>query len=471
MKKRFKNFSLISIGIIFGILVSINLSVFADKKEEAKKLPVEDLRIFAEVFGKIKADYVEEVADKKLLTEALNGMLAGLDPHSTFLDEDHFKEMQQGTAGEFGGLGIEVGMEDGFVKVISPIEDTPAFKAGLQSGDLIIKLDDKSVKGMTLNDAVKLMRGKPGSTINVQILRKGKDTPFDVKIIRAQIKSQSVKAKLIQEDYGYLRVTQFQERTGEDVAKSINKLFAENKKPLNGIILDMRNNPGGLLNAAVAVSAAFIPEGELVVYTEGRAKDSKMHLTAIPENFIRDPKENNYISKLPPEIKKTPMVVLVNNGSASASEIVAGALQDHKRALIVGTKSFGKGSVQSILPMNNGTAIKLTTARYFTPKGRSIQAKGIDPDIIVEDGFSGLMSREADLNNRLSNPEENKQDKSESTESNTDEKNNTSESSKSDNGAEALKNFKPVEFGTDDDKQFQEALNILKGIDMYKTIK
>ncbi|MFZ9131168.1 MAG: S41 family peptidase [Methylophilaceae bacterium] len=471
MKKRFKNFSLISIGVIFGILVSINLSVFADKKEEAKKLPVEDLRIFAEVFGKIKADYVEEVADKKLLTEALNGMLAGLDPHSTFLDEDHFKEMQQGTAGEFGGLGIEVGMEDGFVKVISPIEDTPAFKAGLQSGDLIIKLDDKSVKGMTLNDAVKLMRGKPGSTINVQILRKGKDTPFDVKITRAQIKSQSVKAKLIQEDYGYLRVTQFQERTGEDVAKSINKLFAENKKPLNGIILDMRNNPGGLLNAAVAVSAAFIPEGELVVYTEGRAKDSKMHLTAIPENFIRDPKGNNYISKLPPEIKKTPMVVLVNNGSASASEIVAGALQDHKRALIVGTKSFGKGSVQSILPMNNGTAIKLTTARYFTPKGRSIQAKGIDPDIIVEDGFSGLMSREADLNNRLSNPEENKQDKSESTESKANEKNNTSESSKSDDGAEALKNFKPVEFGTEDDKQFQEALNILKGIDMYKTIK
>ena len=472
MKKRFKNFSLISIGVIFGILVSINLSVFADKKEEAKKLPVEDLRIFAEVFGKIKADYVEEVADKKLLTEALNGMLAGLDPHSTFLDEDHFKDMQQGTAGEFGGLGIEVGMEDGFVKVISPIEDTPAFKAGLQSGDLIIKLDDKSVKGMTLNDAVKLMRGKPGSTINVQILRKGKDTPFDVKITRAQIKSQSVKAKLIQEDYGYLRVTQFQERTGEDVAKSINKLFAENKKPLNGIILDMRNNPGGLLNAAVAVSAAFIPEGELVVYTEGRAKDSKMHLTAIPENFIRDPKgNNNYINKLPPEIKKTPMVVLVNNGSASASEIVAGALQDHKRALIVGTKSFGKGYVQSILPMNNGTAIKLTTARYFTPKGRSIQAKGIDPDIIVEDGFSGLMSREADLNNRLSNPEENKQDKSESTESKANEKNNTSESSKSDDGAEALKNFKPVEFGTEDDKQFQEALNILKGINMYKTIK
>ncbi|MEK9714576.1 MAG: S41 family peptidase, partial [Methylophilaceae bacterium] len=427
MKNKLKRLTLIAFGLVFGILISVNLSVFADKKSEAKKLPVEDLRIFAEVFGKIKADYVEEVEDKQLLTEALNGMLAGLDPHSTFLDQDHFKEMQQGTAGEFGGLGIEVGMEDGFVKVISPIEDTPAFKAGLQSGDLIIKLDDKSTKGMSLNDAVKIMRGKPGTSLNVQILRKGQDTPFDVKITRAQIKSQSVKAKLIQEDYGYIRVTQFQERTGEDVAKSINKLFDENKKPLNGLVLDMRNNPGGLLNAAVAVSAAFIPEGELVVYTEGRARDSKMHLTAIPENFIRDPK-NNYIEKLPSEIKKTPLVVLVNNGSASASEIVAGALQDHKRALIVGTKSFGKGSVQSILPMNNGTAIKLTTARYFTPNGRSIQAKGIDPDIVVEDGFSGLMSREADLSHHLSNPEEksSKDESANSEEPQNDEKQKTS---------------------------------------------
>jgi carboxyl-terminal processing protease len=470
MKKNIRSFSLITFGIIFGILISINISVFADKKEDdTQKLPVDDLRIFAEVFGKIKADYVEEVADKKLLTEALNGMLAGLDPHSTFLDLDNFKEMQQGTAGEFGGLGIEVGMEDGFVKVISPIEDTPAFKAGLQSGDLIIKLGDKSVKGMTLNDAVKIMRGKPGTPLDVQVLRKGLDKPFSLKITRAQIKSQSVKAKLIQEDYGYLRVTQFQERTGEDVANSINKLFDENKKPLNGLILDMRNNPGGLLNAAVAVSAAFIPEGELVVYTEGRAKDSKMHLTAIPENFIRDPK-NNYIDRLPKDIKKTPLVVLVNNGSASASEIVAGALQDHERALIVGTKSFGKGSVQSILPMNNGTAIKLTTARYFTPKGRSIQAKGIDPDIIVEDGISALVSREADLSNRLSNPDEKKSDSKDDEEEVKTESDDVTESLNKDDGAEALKNFKPVEFGTEDDKQFQEALNILKGIDMYKKI-
>src|SRR6056300_1352941 len=275
MKNKMQKISWVLSGIVLGIFFSFNIPLFADKTQ-SNNLPIEDLRTFAEVFGKIKTDYVDEIEDKKLISEALSGMLAGLDPHSTFLDLDSFKEMQQGTSGEFGGLGIEVGMEDGFVKVISPIEDTPAYNAGLKTGDLIMRLDDKSVKGMTLNDAVKLMRGKPGSTINVQILRKGKDTPFDVKITRAQIKSQSVKAKLIQEDYGYLRVTQFQERTGEDVAKSINKLFAENKKPLNGIILDMRNNPGGLLNAAVAVSAAFIPEGELVVYTEGRAKDSKM---------------------------------------------------------------------------------------------------------------------------------------------------------------------------------------------------
>jgi len=469
MKNRIRSLSLIGFGVLFGLLVSLNFSVFADKNADPKNLPIEDLRIFAEVFGKIKADYVEDVDDKKLLTEALNGMLGGLDPHSTFLDLDHFKEMQQGTAGEFGGLGIEVGMEDGFVKVISPIEDTPAFKAGLKSGDLIIKLDDKSVKGMSLNDAVKIMRGKPGSSIDVQVLRKEQGAaPFTVKITRAQIKSQSVKSKLIEENYGYLRVTQFQERTGEDVAKSINKLFEENKKPLNGLILDLRNNPGGLLNAAVAVSAAFIPEGELVVYTEGRAKDSKMHLTAIPENFVRDPKKN-YIKKLPADIQNTPLVVLVNNGSASASEIVAGALQDHERALIVGTKSFGKGSVQSILPMNNGTAIKLTTARYFTPKGRSIQAKGIDPDIIVEDGLSGLMSREADLTNRLSNPEEQKVTPENSKDA-EDKDAAAKPAAKTDDGAEALKNFKPVEFGTADDNQFTEALNILKGVEKFKKI-
>ena len=283
MRSKFEKVTLIFIGSLLGILISVNLPVFADKTKSSD-LPIEDLRTFAEVFGKIKTDYVEVVEDKKLLSEALTGMLSGLDPHSTYLDLDHFKDLQQGTSGEFGGLGIEVGMEDGFVKVISPIEDTPAYDAGLKSGDLIMKLDETLVKGLNLNDAVKLMRGKPGTPINLQVLRKGVDTPIDIKIVRAQIKTKSVKAKMIEPNYGYVRVTQFQERTGEDLADALQKLWKENKHPLNGLILDMRNNPGGLLNSAVAVSAAFLNEGDLVVYTEGRAPDSKMHLTTISIN-------------------------------------------------------------------------------------------------------------------------------------------------------------------------------------------
>jgi len=460
MRTKIEKFLLIFGGALVGILISINLPVFADKTKSSN-LPIDDLRTFAEVFGKIKSDYVENIEDKKLIKEALNGMLSGLDPHSTYLDEDHFKDLQHGTSGEFGGLGIEVGMEDGFVLVISPIEDTPAFKAGLKSGDLIMKLDETAVKGLTLNEAVKLMRGKPGSSINLQVLRKGLDGPFDLKITRAQIKTKSVKAKLIEPNYAYIRLTQFQERTGEDLAIALKKLRKENKFAFNGIILDMRNNPGGLLNSSVAVSAAFLKEGDLVVYTEGRAPDSKMNLTASPENFVRnDPEKNNFLKDLPVDIKDTPMVVLINNGSASASEIVAGALQDHKRALIVGTRSFGKGSVQSILPMMNGTAIKLTTARYFTPNGRSIQAKGIEPDIVVEDGMENLALRESDLSNRLSNPEDPKIDES--------SKEEIVPTVPTDNGAEALRNFKPITFGEKDDKQFLEALNILKGIDLYQ---
>jgi carboxyl-terminal processing protease len=461
MRTKLEKFILILGGTILGILISINLPVFADKTKSTT-LPIDDLRTFAEVFGKIKSDYVEEIEDKKLINEALSGMLSGLDPHSSFLDLDQTKDLQAGTAGEFGGLGIEVGMEDGFVLVISPIEDTPAYKAGLKSGDLIMKLDSTAVKGLTLNDAVKLMRGKPGTSIILQILRKGVDAPFDLKVTRAQIKTKSVKAKIVEPNYAYIRITQFQERTGEDLAKAIKKLRAENKFAFNGIILDMRNNPGGLLNSSVAVSAAFLKEGDLVVYTEGRAPDSKMNLTTSPENFVRNnPEKNNFLKDLPSDIKDTPMVVLINNGSASASEIVAGALQDHKRALIVGTRSFGKGSVQSILPMMNGTAIKLTTARYFTPNGRSIQAKGIEPDIIVEDGMEDIAIREADLNNIISNPEDVK----------SQEKKPVLKEVKDGpivNGSEALRNFKPTKFGGENDKQFMEALNILKGIDLYQ---
>ena len=463
MRSKLEKFTLILSGAIIGILISINLPVFADKTKSTN-LPIDELRTFAEVFGKIKSDYVEPVEDKKLINEALNGMLSGLDPHSTFLDKDSFKDLEQGTSGEFGGLGIEVGMEDGFVLVISPIEDTPAYNAGLKSGDLIMKLDSTAVKGLTLNEAVKLMRGKPGSSIILQVFREGIDSPFDLKVTRAQIKTKSVKAKLVEPNYAYIRVTQFQERTGEDLAIALKKLRAENKFAFNGIILDIRNNPGGLLNSSVAVSAAFLKEGDLVVYTEGRAPDSKMNLTTSPENFVKnDPDKNNFLKDLPVDIKDTPMVVLINNGSASASEIVAGALQDHKRALIVGTRSFGKGSVQSILPMMNGTAIKLTTARYFTPNGRSIQAKGIEPDIIVEDGMKNLAIREVDLNNRLSNPED---ARTKSKEAKPDLK-EVKDGPTSD-GPEALRNFKPTKFGGENDKQFIEALNILKGIDLYQ---
>lgn len=458
MKNKLQKISWVLSGVILGIFFSFQLPLSANKTQSSN-LPIEDLRTFAEVFGKIKTDYVDEIEDNKLINEALSGMLAGLDPHSTFLDLDSFKEMQQGTTGEFGGLGIEVGMEDGFVKVISPIEDTPAYKAGLKTGDLIMRLDETQVKGLTLNEAVKIMRGKPGTPIELQILRKGLDTPLEVTIIRSQIKTKSVKSRIVEPNYGYVRVTQFQERTSHDLAKALSKLRRDNKHALNGMILDLRNNPGGLLNAAVGVSAAFLQEGDLVVYTEGRAQDSKMHLTAIPENFIRDyPRNKNFLDQVPQDIKDVPLVVLVNNGSASASEIVAGALQDHNRATIIGTRSFGKGSVQSILPMNNGTAIKLTTALYFTPNGRSIQSKGIEPDIFVDDGFEKFAVREEDVTNHIVNPQvEEKVIKEE----------NKNLNPPSD-GGEALRSFKPIELGGEDDKQFQQALNILKAIDIHQ---
>ncbi len=394
-------------GLLAGAALTVILSAFADKEAQTA-LPVEELRAFTDVFARIKNDYVEPVEDKKLITEAINGMLTGLDPHSAYLDADAFKDLQVGTQGEFGGLGIEVGMEDGFVKMVSPIEDTPAFKAGVKPGDMIVKLDDTPVKGMTLNDAVKRMRGKPGSTIKLTIARKGVDKPIVLTLTRAVIKIRSVKSTLLENGYGYVRVTQFQEHTGELLVEALNKLYKDNKTPLKGLILDLRNDPGGLLNGAVAVTAAFVNPDSLVVYTEGRTEDAKMRLTASREHYLR-PMQTDYLKSLPQGVKRVPMVVLVNSGSASASEIVAGALQDHKRAVIMGTRTFGKGSVQTILPLGNGTAIKLTTARYFTPNGRSIQAKGIEPDIVVEDPSmpsedEGMGIREADLDKHLSNP-------------------------------------------------------------------
>ncbi|MCC7412175.1 MAG: S41 family peptidase [Gammaproteobacteria bacterium] len=333
----------------------------------AEALPLEELRTFTEVFAKIKNDYVEQVSDKQLLESAIKGMLSGLDPHSAYLDPEAFKGLQEGTTGEFGGLGIEVGMEDGFVKVISPIDDTPAQSAGVKAGDLIIRLDDTPVKGMSLNDAVKLMRGKPGSRILLTIVREGEEQPLKLELTRAVIRVQSVKSRILDPGFGYLRISHFQSHTGTDALAALNKLQLDNGGALKALVLDLRNNPGGILSAAVDVADAFLTDG-LIVYTEGRVDDAELAFSAKGKD----------------ELGGAPLVVLVNGGSASASEIVAGALQDRRRAVIMGSQTFGKGSVQTILPMNNDAALKLTTARYYTPSGRSIQAEGIKPDIVLD---------------------------------------------------------------------------------------
>jgi carboxyl-terminal processing protease len=468
MRSRIEKIGLIGLGLLVGIMVSLHFSAVADKDKEAETtLPIAELRTFSEVFGRIKSDYVEPVSDKDLLTGAINGMLSSLDPHSAYLNADDFKELQVGTQGEFGGLGIEVGMEDGLVKVISPIEDTPAYEAGIKTGDLIIKLDDTLVKGLTLNDAVKHMRGKPGTKIVLTIVRKDESKPLVVTITRAIIKVKSVKPKLVEPGYGFVRITQFQEHTGENLATALTDLIKENKGDLKGLVLDLRNDPGGLLSAAVGVSAAFLPKDSLVVYTEGRIEDAKMRLNASPEDYLRGGSKTDYLKSLPPSIKDVPMVVLVNGGSASASEIVSGALQDHQRAVIMGTQTFGKGSVQTILPLSENSAIKLTTARYYTPGGRSIQAKGIVPDIVVEDP-SGAMTnafhlREADLEHHLINdrqPEEGADAKSKKP---ADTQDNKLEDAPKPEQTEKLK---PTEFGGKDDYQLNQALNLLKGLNI-----
>ncbi|SDI18169.1 S41 family peptidase [Propionivibrio dicarboxylicus] len=399
---KLKQAGLICAGMLGGILISLQISALAEKETRAS-LPIEELRTFAEVFNAIKQGYVEPIEDKKLITHAISGMLSNLDPHSAYLDADAFKDLQVGTQGEFGGLGIEVGMEDGLVKVISPIEDTPADRAGIKSGDLIFKLDDTLVKGLTLSDAVKRMRGKPKTQIKLSILRKGEAKPLEITLTREIIKVQSVKSKLVEPGYGYLRVTSFQENTAASVAKHLGDLYKPGQ--LKGLVLDLRNDPGGLLNAAIGVSAAFLPPKTLITSTDGRTPDAKHQFYAAPEDYLRGTRDD-FLKALPAEARSVPMVVLINGGSASASEIVAGALQDHKRAVLMGTTSFGKGSVQTVLPLPNNTAIKLTTARYFTPSGRSIQAKGIVPDIVVEEsanGTSAMRLREADLEHHLEN--------------------------------------------------------------------
>jgi carboxyl-terminal processing protease len=461
MRRRIEKFGLLGLGAVAGVLLSLQFSAVAEKTATSP-LPVEELRNFAEVFGRIKSDYVESVSDKKLITSAINGMLSGLDPHSTYLDAEGYKDLQVGTQGEFGGLGIEVSMEDGLVKVISPIEDTPAFQAGLKTGDLILKLDDTLVKGMTLNDAVNHMRGKPGSKIVLTVLRKNEPKPLTFTVVRAVIKVKSVKSKLVEPGYAFLRITQFQEHTGETLAAALNDLSKQGE--LKGVVLDLRNDPGGLLTSAVGVSAAFLPKDALVVYTDGRTEESKMRLSATPNDYLRGSSKNDYLKDLPAAVKRVPMVVLVNGGSASASEIVAGALQDNKRAVIMGTQTFGKGSVQTILPLGNNTAIKLTTARYYTPNGRSIQAKGIVPDIVAEDPATAAQDnafrlREADLEHHLTNDRQPE-----------DKTGNETKSAVQPKAPAKQPGGKPeiVEFGAKNDYQLNQALALLKGMNIMQ---
>ena len=379
---------LVLLGTVLGASLVIGQSVLAQRS--GATLPLDELRTFTEVFARIKNDYVEPTEDGTLLENAIRGMLSGLDPHSTYLVPNDYQELQAGTSGEFGGLGIEVGMEDGFVKIIAPIDDTPAQRAGVEAGDLIIRLDDTPVKGMSLTDAVKVMRGKPGTDIVLTIVREGVDRPIEITITRDVIRVTSVRSRSLEPGYGYVRISQFQVRTGENLREEIGKLQADADGGLKGLVLDLRNNPGGVLSAAVSVSDAFLDSGT-IVYTEGRMDDAELTFSAKGSDVLDG----------------TPLVVLVNGGSASASEIVAGALQDHRRAVIMGEKTFGKGSVQTILPMDNGSALKLTTARYYTPSGTSIQARGIVPDITLERmrvsriDNSGTRVQESDLTGHL----------------------------------------------------------------------
>ncbi len=445
MIKHLRSSTLFISGMLIGLSLAIGHSVFALKDEQqAHGIPYEELQTFTDVMARIKQDYVEPVKDKKLLEDSIRGMLAGLDPHSAYLGPDEFKELRIGTTGQFGGLGIEVTMEGGLVKVVAPIDDTPASRAGIKAGDLIIRIDDKPVKGLSLNEAVKLMRGKPGTDIKLIIVREGEPKTIEMTITREIIRTKSVKSRSLEPGFGYVRISSFQSRTATDLLKAISDL--QEKESLKGLVLDLRNNPGGVLNGAVGVSDAFLDDG-LIVYTKGRVADANMKYTATPGDVLNG----------------KPLVVLVNGGSASASEIVSGALQDHKRAIIMGSKTFGKGSVQTIQELRNGGAVKLTTARYFTPSGRSIQAQGIAPDIklraiklakIDKDGPKAL--KEKDLERHLANPNGDSEDKA-------------------DKEREAMKKAEEIDRAETElsqkDYQLYEALTLLKGLSIAAEMK
>ena len=465
--------SWIAIGAVAGALTTVQLQAVA--RGTLAPLPLEELQQFAAVFGMVKSDYVELVDEKQLISDAISGMVSSLDPHSQYFDKKAYKEFNESTSGRFVGVGIEITMEDGLVKVVSPIEDSPAFRAGLASGDLITKIDDTAVKGLSIGQAVKLMRGDPSTKVLLTIFRKKESRSFPVTITREEIKTQSVKAKKIETGYVWVRVSQFQDRTVADFTRKVEELYQADPD-IQGVVLDLRNDPGGRLDAAVAISAAFLPEDATVVSTNGQLADSKSVYTATSTDYLRrgGPDPIKHLTDTTRGLLKTvPLVVLVNEGSASASELVAGALQDHNRAKILGNQTFGKGSVQTVRPLGPDTGIKLTTARYYTPSGKSIQAKGIVPDVMIDetaDGniFAGLGTREADLTKHLTNGKEESADKPM-----TDAERAAVQAREKEREAARQRLEEEIkkspgqrllpEFGSEKDFQLQQAINQLKG--------
>ncbi|SIT39794.1 Carboxyl-terminal protease [Paraburkholderia piptadeniae] len=470
MRKNLKNIGLIAAGLATGVFATLQLSASAQQPASAP-LPLDQLRLFAEVFGQIKHEYVEPVDDKKLLTAAIKGMVSSLDPHSSYLDKTDYEELQEQTKGRFAGLGIEISQEDGLIKVISPIEDTPAFRAGIRPGDLITRINDKPVRGMTLDKAVKQMRGEPGTKVTLTIFRKTDDRTFPLTVTRAVIRVQSVKSKILAPGYAYVRITSFQERTTPDLAAKLQDI-ARQQPNLKGLILDLRNNGGGLLQSAVGVAGAFLPPDSVVVSTNGQIPDSKQIYRDTFDNYRLPSFDGDPLKNLLPVFKTVPMIVLTNAYSASASEIVAGALQDQHRAMIVGKTTFGKGSVQTVRPMTADTALRLTTAYYYTPSGRSIQNKGIRPDIAVDQYADGdpddaLVTREVDYSNHLANTQDpnEKKEQEQREQERMDQLRQLEEQNDKKTPEQRAKDRdrKPIEFGSSDDFMLQQGLNKLEG--------
>jgi len=449
----------VAVGALAGAMATIQVQAIA--RSSVAQLPLEELQQLAAVFGMIKSDYVEPVDEKKLITDAIGGMVSGLDPHSQYFDKKTFKEFREGTTGRFVGVGIEIGMEDGLVKIVSPIEGSPAFRAGIKSGDLITKIDDSIVKGMTLDQAVKRMRGEVNTKVTLTVFRKKENRSFPVTITRQEIRVQSVRSKIVEPGYAWLRVSQFQDRTVSDFVRKLNEIY-EQEPNLKGLVLDLRNDPGGLLEASVAVSAAFLPTDVVVVSTKGQIAESQAVFKATPDDYLRrggsDP-----LARLPAAVKTVPLVVLVNEGSASASEIVAGALQDHNRATIMGAQTFGKGSVQTVRQLSPETALKITTARYYTPSGKSIQATGIVPDVMLDETaegnlFAALRVREADLEQHLQSGQGAEEKDPARAQAREEARKRLEEE------AAKQQEIKPLpQFGTEEDFQLTQALNRLKG--------